>query len=85
MSKPQNRQVYVLRSWKDVDRHYVGVTGDIAQCLASHNAGDSPQTARHRPWRVVVLVQFADEERAMDFMKFLKSASGRAFAKTHFA
>lgn len=85
MSAEQRRVVYVLRSLVDPDRHYVGRTADLAGRLASHNAGESPQTARHRPWQVVVLVQFVSEQRAADFEKFLKSGSGRAFARQHFA
>ena len=56
----------------------------MASRLASHNAGESPHTARQAPWQVVVLVQFLDESRASAFEKFLKSASGRAFVQEHF-
>ena len=78
------RCVYVLRSLKEPDRQYIGRTADMASRLASHNAGDSPQTARQGPWQVVVLVQFLDESRAVAFEKFLKSASGRPFVRQHF-
>ena len=78
------RCVYIMRSVKDPDRHYIGRTADIASRLASHNAGESPRTARQAPWQVVVLVQFVDERRALDFEKFLKSTSGRAFVKQYF-
>jgi predicted GIY-YIG superfamily endonuclease len=78
------RCVYVLRSLKEPDRQYIGRTADMASRLASHNAGESPHTARQAPWQVVVLVQFLDESRASAFEKFLKSASGRAFVQEHF-
>ncbi len=78
------RCVYIIRSVKDPDRRYIGRTADIASRLASHNAGQSPQTARQAPWQVVVLVQFLEERRALDFEKFLKSTSGRAFVKQYF-
>jgi putative endonuclease len=78
------RCVYVMRSMKDRDRQYIGRTADIVSRLASHNAGESPQTARQAPWQVVVLVQFVDEQRALEFEKFLKSASGRAFVRQYF-
>lgn len=78
------RCVYVIRSLKEPDRQYIGRTADMASRLASHNAGESPQTARQRPWQVVVLVQFLDESRAVAFEKFLKSASGRLFVRQHF-
>ena len=85
MSEVQRRVVYVMRSLKDPDRHYVGLTADIAGRLASHNAGESPQTTRHKPWQGVVLVQFVDEQRALEFEKYLKSGPGQVFAKRHFA
>jgi putative endonuclease len=85
MNQPQKRFVYVLRSLKDPTRQCVGRTYDVASRLASHNAGASPKTTKHRPWQVVVLVQFLSEERAEEFQKFLKSASGRAFTKQYFA
>ena len=72
------RCVYIMRSAQDPDRQYIGQTADMASRLASHNAGESPYTARHAPWQIVVLVQFVDERRALAFERFLKSTSGRA-------
>ena len=85
MSHAPKRSVYILRSVNDPTRSYVGLTSDIATRVADHNAGACPQTARNRPWRVVVLLQFVDEHRAAHFEKYLKSSSGRAFAQAHFA
>ena len=79
------RCVYIIRSVKEPDRQYIGRTADVASRLASHNAGESPRTARQAPWQIVVLVQFVDERRALGFEKFLKSTSGRAFVKQYFA
>jgi putative endonuclease len=78
------RCVYIIRSASDPDRQYIGRTADMASRLVSHNAGESPQTARHTPWQVVVLVQFVDERRALAFERFLKSTAGRAFVRQHF-
>jgi hypothetical protein len=41
-------------------------------------------TAPGRPWMVVVVIEFADEGRAVAFERFLKSGSGVAFAVRHF-
>jgi putative endonuclease len=79
------RCVYVIRSVRDPDRQYIGRTADMAARLASHNAGKSPRTARQAPWQVVVLVQFVDDQRALQFEKFLKSGSGRAFVRQYFS
>ena len=76
--------VYVLRSASDRDRHYIGLTADLAARLAAHNAGASPHTARHRPWRIVVAVQFDSQQAAVEFERYLKSSSGRAFVQRHF-
>jgi len=78
------RIVYVIRSRKDPERHYVGLTSDLPSRLASHNAGESPQTRTLIPWALVVSVQFASADAAIRFERFLKSSSGRAFAKHYF-
>jgi predicted GIY-YIG superfamily endonuclease len=79
------RFVYILRSESDRDRHYVGLTANVDERLEWHNSGPSGQTIRHRPWRVIVIVELGDESTALRFERYLKSGSGRAFAKRHFA
>lgn len=79
------RFVYVLRSDTDQSRHYVGVTENVDNRLEWHNAGPSGQTVQHRPWSVVVTIEFTHETTAFRFEKYLKSGSGRAFAKRHLA
>jgi predicted GIY-YIG superfamily endonuclease len=78
------RIVYVIRSRKDSTRHYIGRTADLSSRLASHNAGESLQTRNFVPWAIVVSVQFASEELASRFERFLKSGSGRVFTKQFF-
>ncbi len=75
--------VYILRSVADRDRYYTGVTSDPRSRLAAHNAGRSPHTQKGRPWVLDVLIEFADESRALAFERYLKSGSGVAFAKRH--
>lgn len=79
------RFVYVLRSESDLTRHYVGRTSNVDERLEWHNAGPSGYTIQHRPWSIVVSVEFPDEGAAARFERYLKSGSGRAFAKRHFA
>ena len=76
------RFVYVLRSDQD-GRPYVGVTCNVGQRLSTHNSGGSTYTAPHRPWTLVVSMEFPTEERARSFERYLKSGSGRAFLKRH--
>jgi putative endonuclease len=78
------RFVYILRSAADAGSHYVGVASDVDERLEWHNGGPSGYTRRHRPWRVLVSLEFPDEAAAIRFEKYLKSGSGRAFAKRHF-
>jgi len=76
--------VYILRSEHAPRRYYTGITSDLVERLAAHNAGLSTHTATGRPWRVVVSVHFEDAARAAAFERYLKSGSGRAFAWRHF-
>jgi predicted GIY-YIG superfamily endonuclease len=80
----EKRFVYVLRSQRGASRHYVGLTSDVRRRLERHNAGQNVATAQNRPWSVIVSVEFANEETAFHFERYLKSGSGRAFAKRHF-
>ena len=78
------RFVYILRSESNPDRHYVGRTADVGNRLAWHNDEPSGYTRNHRPWSVIVSLEFPDESHAARFERYLKSGSGRAFAKRHF-
>jgi putative endonuclease len=80
----QARFVYVLRSSKDPARYYSGLSGNVIERLAVHNNGGSKYTAELRPWRLIVALEFATESAAARFERYLKSGSGRAFAKRHF-
>ena len=75
--------VYVLRSRSDPDRYYTGVTANIRDRLASHNAGECTHTVRDRPWDLDVIIGFRDEARALTFERYLKSGSGVAFSQRH--
>jgi len=79
------RFVYLLRSESDRSRHYVGRTADVEDRLRWHNEGPCGYTIANRPWRPVVVLEFPNESDATRFERYLKSGSGRAFAKRHFA
>ena len=76
--------VYVLRNADPIPRFYVGLTNDARERVDDHNAGRCPHTARHRPWQLHVVIEFSDEQRAIRFERYLKSGSGREFARRHF-
>jgi predicted GIY-YIG superfamily endonuclease len=75
--------VYVLRNNENPPRYYTGHSSDVARRLAEHNAGNCIHTAKYRPWSVDVVIEFADERRAVALERYLKSGSGVAFAKRH--
>jgi putative endonuclease len=74
------KYVYILQSEID-DHFYVGVTSDLRARIAKHNAGDVSHTSKYKPWTLKTYLGFSDEAQANAFEKYLKSASGRAFAK----
>ena len=75
------RFVYVLRSIPLPERYYVGLTSDLESRLATHNSGGSQHTALIRPWELVTSIAFGKAASAIAFEKYLKTGSGRAFAK----
>jgi putative endonuclease len=75
--------VYVLRNAENPPRYYTGLTSNVPRRHGEHNAGLCTHTAKHRPWSVDVVIEFADERRAIAFERYLKSGSGVAFAQRH--
>jgi predicted GIY-YIG superfamily endonuclease len=76
--------VYILVSEADSTIHYTGVTQDLADRLREHNRGACAHTAKYRPWRVETAVSSSSEAKARLFERYLKSGSGREFARRHF-
>jgi putative endonuclease len=75
------KYVYILQSLADPGHFYTGITDDLKTRLSRHNSGAVTHTAKHRPWRIKTYVAFSDGSRASAFEKYLKTGSGRAFAK----
>jgi putative endonuclease len=73
--------VYILESTEFRGRHYTGMTEDLRARLKRHNAGEVNHTAKFKPWKLQTYVAFDDQSRAVAFERYLKTASGRAFAK----
>ena len=74
------KYVYILESLEG-QHFYVGATADLKARLAKHNAGEVTHTSKYGPWRVKTYLGFSDDSQAWAYEKYLKSASGRAFAK----
>ena len=75
------KYVYILQSLADTEHFYTGITDDLKARLSTHNSGAVTHTAKYRPWRIKTYIAFSDQGRASAFEKYLKSGSGRAFAK----
>jgi len=75
------KYVYILQSELDLSHYYTGITNNVEGRLAKHNSGAVKHTAKFRPWRLKTYIAFTDTGQAVTFEKYLKSGSGRAFAK----
>ena len=79
---PENARfyyVYILRC-HDGDL-YTGCTHNLKERFARHQKGWVPVTKDRRPVRLLWSGAFPERSKAFDFEKYLKSGSGRAFAK----
>jgi len=74
---------YILRSEKVPSQTYIGSTNDLKKHLAEHNAGKSIHTNKFKPWTLETYVAFPNQDLAAKFERYLKTGSGRAFAKRH--
>ena len=75
---------YILRSLSQPEQRYIGSTADLKARLAKHNAGEVPHTSKFKPWKVEAYFAFETKEKAAAFEDYLKTDSGREFAKRHF-
>ena len=73
--------VYLIRSINHPDQTYIGLTDDLKSRLKKHNEGGSPHTAKFKPWVLKTYLAFSTRLQAANFETYLKSGSGRAFAK----
>ena len=73
--------VYIPRSVSFPDEIYTGITQELRQRLSNHNAGISPHTSKFMPWTIACYFAFPGKATAFAFEAYLKSHSGRAFAR----
>lgn len=71
--------VYIIRSINHPAQIYVGHTINLRKRLSNHNCGTTEHTAKYKPWELVMYLAFSSEIKAIEFEKYLKSHSGRAF------
>ena len=73
--------VYIIRSLSSPEQEYTGATADLKRRLLEHNAGKSMHTAKFKPWKLAWYCTFPEKYKALEFERYLKSHSGRPFAK----
>ncbi len=76
--------VYLLKSVNFPDQKYVGCTDNLKERLETHNSGGSIYTKPYRLWKLIMCSAFKNIDCAKQFEQYLKSQSGRAFAKKRF-
>jgi len=79
-----NYHVYIIQSVKDPHRFYMGLTEDLDSRIKEHNRGKCKNTSKYTPLKIKTYIAFTDKQKARDFEKYLKTSSGRAFAKKRF-
>ena len=72
-------KVYIIRSIKHPERFYIGYTTNLKNRLDSHNSGQSAYTSKYKPWELEFFACFNNKMKALDFEKYLKTPSGKAF------
>ena len=76
--------VYIMTSCHYPARRYTGRTSNLRRRFRAHNSGQVRHTSKFKPWRIEIAVAFRDSTKAVEFERYMKSHSGRAFAKKHF-
>lgn len=75
---------YILESKENPNRHYIGSTFNLKQRIIDHNSERCRHTSKFKPWKIIGAIWLNDPAKAIAFEKYLKSGSGRTFAKHHF-
>ncbi|MEQ9298029.1 MAG: GIY-YIG nuclease family protein [Cyclobacteriaceae bacterium] len=78
---PEPHSVYILKC--SDSSYYTGCTNNLDDRLKRHKLGQVHYTKSRLPFEIVVTINFPDRYKAYAFEKYLKSGSGRAFAKRH--
>ena len=72
---------YIIESEAHRNRRYIGFTADLRTRVEDHNLGRNVSTKMGRPWKLVFYAAFQEKADAMSFESYLKTASGKAFAR----
>lgn len=75
--------MYYVYSLKCKDGYYIGSTDNLKDRLERHRKGYVPATKNRRPIKLDFYFAINDKYKALNFEKYLKSGSGRAFINKH--
>jgi putative endonuclease len=75
--------VYILRSVNQPKQTYVGSTDDLRTRLKRPNSVQSVHTSKFKPWTIAAYIALPEEQLAEKFERYLKTGSGRTFARRH--
>jgi putative endonuclease len=73
--------VYILKC--NDKSPYTGFTENLKERFSRHQNGYVPATKARLPVELIFYCAFADKYKALEFEKYLKSGSGRAFMQRH--
>ncbi len=76
--------VYIVQSEINNKQFYTGFSENIENRLSEHNDGKSTHTNKFKPWKLIYYCAFNDKKKALDFERYLKTASGIAFRNKRF-
>ena len=82
-SPPETQLWYVYILKCKYDKLYTGCTNNLQDRIKRHNLGQVESTKKILPVNLVTYIAFTNKYQAYDFERYLKSGSGRAFAKRH--
>ena len=74
--------VYILKLKNNT--FYIGFSSDLKNRIKEHQGGNVLRTKNLRPVKLVFYAAFVSKKKALQFEKYLKSGSGRAFANRRF-
>jgi len=71
--------VYILKCSDGT--YYTGYTSNLDERISRHIKGENTYTKNRLPVKLVNYTAFTDKYKAIEFEKYLKSGSGKAFAQ----
>ncbi|MBA3968148.1 MAG: GIY-YIG nuclease family protein [Nitrospirales bacterium] len=75
------KYVYLIRSESHPKQSYIGITSDLKKRLIVHKNGGFVYTSKFKYWKLITYMAYSEDSKTLAFERYLKSGSGRTFAK----